>query len=41
MKVLYWFKPNGHWNVLEGKEIYDFLSMFFGEDQLRVTEEEE
>lgn len=39
MKTVYWFKPNGHWNVLEGKEIFDFLSRFFGPEYLRVTEE--
>lgn len=37
--MLYWFKPNGHWNVIP-KEVYDELRRFYGDDMLRETEEE-
>lgn len=40
MKLVYWFNPNGHWNVIS-KEVYDTLSKWYGPDHLTFSEEEE
>jgi hypothetical protein len=39
MKKTYWFKPHGHWNVVRDY-VYEYLTKFFGEDMLRITDGE-
>jgi hypothetical protein len=40
MKLVYWFRPNHHWNVVT-KECYEQLMKWDFGDYLRVTEEKQ
>ncbi len=40
MKTVYLFKPHLHWNYIT-EDVYNVLSRFYGEDMLKISEEEE
>lgn len=38
--MLYWFCPNGHWNVVT-KEAYEYLLQFYGDEEGWLTTTED
>lgn len=37
--ITYWFKPNGHWNVVSEK-VYNELSRFYEPEFLKIEEKQ-